>query len=260
MATGQFVARAHHGRRDDSLKARDRTRSYGRLKLALTLCLAPVLATGCGSTTPAASSAEPSPAAAAATAAASAQTSPSAAASGQASPSASAGSSVFASRLYGYSLVVPPGWQTFPAGSAWDGVGLEDRCPSDWDCFSGSSGDPTLAVAAASVPADMTLGQWGSPTRFGPPGGCIDSAPTTATTLGGAACQDLDDDLRGRGPPRHQGRRAARGAGILRPVRVADQHWSQDRPRHVELDPEHLSIRAILIRSSSGLWFPIISA
>lgn len=172
MATGQFAAReidrrgtrhssARHDWRNDSVKAGGRPRSYVRLNLALTLCLAQVLVTGCGSTAPAASSAGSSPPAAAPTAAVSAQTSPSAAAaSGQASPSASAGSSIFASRLYGYSLVVPPGWQTQPADSAWITVGLEGRCPSDWDCFSGSSGEPTLAMAAASVAADLTLDQW----------------------------------------------------------------------------------------------------
>ena len=187
MAKGQFVGRAHHGRRDGSVKAGGRTRSCVRLNLALGLCLAAVLVTGCGSTIPAASSAASSPAASAATAPASAQTSPSAAApSGQASPSASAGSSSFASRLYGYSLVVPPGWITHSAVSQWLSGTLEDRCPTDWDCFVPSSGDPTLAVAAESVRADVTLGQWGSPTHFAPPGGCVDSAQTTATTLGGA--------------------------------------------------------------------------
>jgi hypothetical protein len=187
MATGQFVGRAHQGRRDGSVKPGGRPRSYIRLNLALRLCLAAVFVTGCGSTIPAASSAGSSPAAPAATAPASAQTSPSAAAANeQASPSASAGSSSFASRLYGYGLVVPPGWITHSANSPWLSGTLEDRCPTDWDCFVPSSGDPTLAVAAESVRADVTLGQWGSPTHFAPPGGCVDSAQTTATTLGGA--------------------------------------------------------------------------
>jgi hypothetical protein len=190
MATGQFVAReidrrgtrqssARHGWHNDSVKAGDRPRSHGRLNLALTLCLAPVLVTGCGSITPAASSAESSPTAAATTAAASAQT----------SPSASAASYAFASRLYGYSLVVPPGWQTQPADSPWVTVGLEDRCPSDWDCIYGSSGEPTLATAAASVAADLTLDQWRLRMQVGVPAGCIDSAQTTATTLGSAPAQ-----------------------------------------------------------------------
>jgi hypothetical protein len=165
-------------------------RSYVRLNLALTLCLAPVLVTGCGFTTPAANSAGSSPTAAAPTAAASGQTSPSpAAASGQASPSASAGSNIFASRLYAYSLVVPRGWQTQPADSAWT-VGWEGRCPSDWDCFSRLSGEPTLATAAASVAADLTLDQWRMRMQVGLPAGCIDdSAQASATTLGGAPAQ-----------------------------------------------------------------------
>jgi hypothetical protein len=164
-------------------------RSYVRLNLALTLCLAPVLVTGCGSATPAANSAGSSPTAAAPTAAASALTSPSpAATSGQASPSASAGATTFASRLYAYSLEVPPGWQGQPAESAWTD-GWEDRCPSDWDCFAHSSGEPTLAIAAESVAADLTLDQWRMRMQVGVPTGCIDSAQASATTLGGAPAQ-----------------------------------------------------------------------
>jgi hypothetical protein len=172
MATGQF-------------QAREIDRRGFRLDLALTLCLAMILVTGCGSTTPAASSAGSSPTAAAPTAAASEQTSPAAAATEQTSSSASTGSNTFASQLYGYSLVVPPGWQTQPASSAWSGAGLEDRCPSDWDCFSGSSGDPTLATASASVAADLTLDQWRLKMHRSVPDICIDSAKVSATTLGG---------------------------------------------------------------------------
>jgi hypothetical protein len=94
---------------------------------------------------------------------------------------------------------VPPEWLTQPANSPWLSGTLEGRCPSDWDCFVGSSGDPTLAVAAASVRADMTLGQWGSPTHFRPAGGCIDSAQTTATTLGGAPAQTWTTTCEGEG-------------------------------------------------------------
>jgi len=177
------------------MKAAGRPRSHLRINLALTLCLAPVLITGCGSST-AASSAGSSPAGAAPT---SAQTIPSAAAaSGQASPSASASSNVFASRLYGYSLVVPPGWQTQPADSPWFTVGLEGRCPSDWDCFSGSSGEPTLAAAAASVAAEMTLDQWRIRMQVGLPEGCIDAAQAT-TTLGGAPAQTWTTTCEGEG-------------------------------------------------------------
>jgi hypothetical protein len=144
---------------------------------------------GCGSATPAAASAGSSPITAA----------PTAAVSGQAGPSASGGSDIFASRLYGYSLVVPPGWQTQPADSSWLTVGLEGRCPSDWDCFTGSSGEPTLAAAAASLPADMTLDQWRARMQVGLPEGCIDSAQLTATTLGGEPAQTWTTTCQGEG-------------------------------------------------------------
>ena len=111
------------------------------------------------------------------------------------------------------------------------------------DCFSGSSGEPTLAAAAASVPEDQTLDQWRMRMQVGLPEGCMDSAQTAATMLGRRTRGDLDNDLRGRGPPRDQGRRAARGARIHAPVRIADQPGSRSRPRHVELDPHHVPIR-----------------
>jgi hypothetical protein len=200
MATGQIAApemgrrgtrrsSARHGWRNDSVKAGGRSRSYLRLKLALTLCLAAVLVTGCGSATPAASSDGSSPTTAA----------PTAAASGQAGPSASGGSDIFASRRYGYSLLVPPGWQTQPAAASWLTVGLEGRCPSDWDCFSGSSGEPTLAAAAASVSADLALDQWRARMQVGLPEGCIDSAQPTATTLGGEPAQTWTTTCEGEG-------------------------------------------------------------
>jgi hypothetical protein len=199
MAAGHFAATeigrrrthhssARHGGRNDSGKAGGRRRSF-RLNLALTLCLAPVLVTACGSATPAVSSAGSSPTIAA----------PTAAASGQAGPSASGGSNVFASRLYGYGLAVPPGWQTQPADSSWLTVALEGRCPSDWDCFTGSSGEPTLAAAAASVPADLTLDRWRLRMQIGLPEGCVDSAQTTATTLGGEPAQTWTTTCEGEG-------------------------------------------------------------
>jgi hypothetical protein len=189
MATGQLAApqigrrrtrhsSAHHGRRVESSKATGRFRSHLRLTLGLALCLAAVLATGCGSATPAASAGS-SPA----------TTAPTAKASGQASPSAAAGPNTFASQLYGYELVLPPGWQTHPAASAWLSRALEGRCPDDWDCFSSASGEPTLAAAAASVTPDLTLDQWRSRMHVGVPGGCSDSAEATATTLDGEPAQ-----------------------------------------------------------------------
>jgi hypothetical protein len=182
-------ASAPPGRRHDSWKAGGRSPSHLRLTAGLALCLAAGLASGCGSATPAASSAASSPAAPA----------PTAISSGQTSPPAAPTASTFASQLYGYSLVVPPGWQTQPADSSWLTVGLEGRCPSDWDCFTGTSGEPTLAAAAASLPADLTLDQWRARMQVGLPGGCIDSAQATATTLGGEPAQTWTTTCQGEG-------------------------------------------------------------
>jgi hypothetical protein len=144
---------------------------------------------GCGSAAPAASNAGSNPT----------TPSPTAGATGQASPSAAASPTAFASRLYGYSLVVPRGWLTQPADSSWLTGGLEGRCPSDWDCFFGSSGEPTLAAAATSLAANLTLDQWRSRMQVGVPAGCIDSAKATATTLGGAPAQTWATTCEGEG-------------------------------------------------------------
>jgi hypothetical protein len=181
MAAAHFAA--------PEIDRRGRRHSYLGLNLALTLCFAPVLLTGCGSATTSASDAGASPTTAV----------PTAVASGQASPSSAAGSNTFASRLYGYGLVLPPGWQTQTAESPWVSGGLEGRCPSDWDCFSGSSGEPTLAAAATAVPADLTLDQWRLRMHVGLPVGCIDSAQTTATTLGGEPAQTWTTTCQGEG-------------------------------------------------------------
>jgi hypothetical protein len=95
----------------------------------------------------------------------------------------------FASARYGYSLVLPPEWQTQPAVLPWLSGALEGRCPADWDCLSDISGEPTLAVAAASVAADMTLERWRLQMQSGVPSGCVDAKQSTATTLGGEPAQ-----------------------------------------------------------------------
>jgi hypothetical protein len=184
--TRQFSAR--HGWRNESVKGGGPRRSFG-LSVVLALCLAPALVAGCASATPAASSATSSAPTASATSAA----------SDQASPSAAASSNTFASRLYGYGLVVPLGWQTQTAESSWLSGGLEGRCPSDWDCFTGPSGEPTLAAAAASVPADLTLHQWRLRMKFGLAEGCVDSADKTATTLGGEPAETWTTTCEGEG-------------------------------------------------------------
>jgi hypothetical protein len=116
----------------------------------------------------------------------------------QASQSAAPSSETFASRLYGFGLVVPSGWQTQMSSSPWISGGLEGRCPSDWDCFSGPSGEPTLAAAAAIVAADVTLQQWGVRMKFGLPEGCVDSDKTT-TTLGGEPAETWTTTCAGEG-------------------------------------------------------------
>jgi hypothetical protein len=199
MAAGPFAApefgrhgsrqfSTRHGWRNGSAKGAGPRRSFG-LSVVLALCLAPALVAGCASATPAASSATSSASTAAAAAPASAQ----------ASPSAADGSNSFASRLYGYGLVVPTGWQTQTAESSWLSGGLEGRCPSDWDCFTGPSGEPTLAAAAASIPADLTLHQWRLRMKFGLPEGCVDSADKTATTLGGEPAETWTTTCEGEG-------------------------------------------------------------
>jgi len=186
---GTRLSPAPHGRRHDSSKASGRSRSYLRLTLGLALWLALVLVTGCGSASPATSSTGSNPATAA----------PSADESGQAGPSGAASSNTFASQLYGYELVLPPGWQVHPAASQWLSRALEGRCPDDWDCFSSPSGEPTLAAAATSVAPDLTLDQWRSRMHVGLPGGCFDSAEATATTLGGEPAQTWTTTCEGEG-------------------------------------------------------------
>jgi hypothetical protein len=150
-----------------------RPRFGRRLAFVVILAAAALLAAGCGSGTPPPSTAQSGVATA----------SPTVNAPADASPSATTAAQSYSSQLYGYTLVVPSGWQTQPAGSPWLSGALEGRCPADWDCFSGASGEPTLAIAAAAVRAGLTLDQWR--TRLTPPEGCVDSAVTTATTLGG---------------------------------------------------------------------------
>jgi hypothetical protein len=117
--------------------------------LRLAVGLATVLATGCGSAAPVPSSAGSIQSA-----------TPNGTASQQAAASSATSSDGFTSQLYGYQLVVPPGWQGRPAVSRWTSGVLEGRCPSDWDWFSGDPDGPTFSVAAATVPADLTLSQW----------------------------------------------------------------------------------------------------
>jgi hypothetical protein len=173
MAAGNIAAQETRCRADP-FKASGRPRSSPRLVLAIALCLGAALVTGCGSATPA-----PSTAASSLTTAP-----PTAAASTQASPSAT-DPGTFASTRYGYSVVLPPEWQTQPAVVPWLSGALEGRCPATWDCLSDISGEPTLAVAATKVAAVMTLDRWRGQMRTGVPSGCVDSKEWTATTLGG---------------------------------------------------------------------------
>ena len=157
----------------------------------MAVCLAPAVITGCGTATPA----EPASNSAAANPATAAPT----AAESQVATSSTAVSTTFASKLYGYDLVVPSGWQTLAADGLWLSGSLEGRCPAEWDCFTSPSGEPTLGVGAASVPADMTLAQWQVRSAVGVPDGCIDSAPHVGTPLGGAPTETWTTTCEGEG-------------------------------------------------------------
>jgi hypothetical protein len=174
MREGTVMARSVQ----DVLSARRGSLGRPGSCLRLALCLATVLATGCGSAAPVPSSTGSIQTAA-----------PNGTASQQAAASAAPSSNGFTSQLYGYQLVVPPGWQGRPAESRWTSGVLGGRCPSDWDCFSGDPDGATLAAAATTVPADLTLSQWWVRIRMSTPETCTDSGPTTDTMLGGGPAQ-----------------------------------------------------------------------
>lgn len=137
------------------------------VKIATVIAVA-AFVVGCSSTAPASSSPSAIPTAA-----------PTGAPSEHTAPSSGA----FASTLYGYNLAVPSGWLSHPADSTWTSGVLEGRCPSDWDCFSDDPDDVTLAVAALTLPADLTLNQWRMRIRVSTPAVCSDSGTRTDTTL-----------------------------------------------------------------------------
>jgi hypothetical protein len=102
------------------------------------------------------------------------------------SPTASGPTSqTFSSDLYGFELVLPSPWQIQRASTAWVSGVLEGRCPSDWDCFSDTTGARTLAVAAIDVPQSTTLEDWQAKIHASAPSGVIDSDPPSGTTLDG---------------------------------------------------------------------------
>ena len=101
------------------------------------------------------------------------------------SPAASRPSSqAFSSSLYGFEVALPSSWQTRRASTAWVSGELEDSCPFDWDCFSGTTDGRTLAVAAIDVPQDTTLAAWQAKMHASAPSFVIDSPPGE-TTLDG---------------------------------------------------------------------------
>jgi hypothetical protein len=102
------------------------------------------------------------------------------------SPTASGPTSQsFSSDLYGFELVLPSPWQIQRASTAWVSGVLEGRCPSDWDCFSDTTGARTLAVAAIDVPQSTTLEDWQAKIHASAPSGVIDSDPPSGKTLDG---------------------------------------------------------------------------
>jgi hypothetical protein len=96
-----------------------------------------------------------------------------------------AGSQTFTSEFYGYRIDLPSDWLVRAASTPWVSGELEDRCPSDWDCFSTAAYDRTLAVAAFDVAKKKTsLSDWHAAMNRGTPSFCTDSSPNE-TTLDG---------------------------------------------------------------------------
>jgi hypothetical protein len=137
------------------------------------MIFASVIATACGSETPQPSGAVLTPAVQA--------TSP------RSPTSTDAASRAFTSELYGFELVLPSRWQIRAASTTWVTGVLEGRCPPPWDCFSDTTDDRTLAVAAigvARLPKNTTLEEWQARIyQSAPP--CEDSDPPSETTLDG---------------------------------------------------------------------------
>jgi hypothetical protein len=91
----------------------------------------------------------------------------------------------FVSKRYGYSIVLPAAWTSFPAARAWHG-GPPFMDPSGVDSYQVADGR-TVAVAARSLPPTTTLQKWASLyVGTAVPSFCTKSRGYRATTLGGA--------------------------------------------------------------------------
>jgi hypothetical protein len=94
-------------------------------------------------------------------------------------------SRVFVSKRYGYSIVLPAGWTSHPASSAWAG-GAPFLNEAQVDIHQAGDGR-ALAAAAKSLPTATTLRKWASAyVGTALPSFCTKSSGYRATTLGGA--------------------------------------------------------------------------
>jgi len=91
----------------------------------------------------------------------------------------------FVSTRYGYSIVLPAAWTSYPASLPWHG-GPPFMDPSRVDSYQAADGR-TFAVAARSLPRTTTLQKWASMyVGTALPSFCKKSRGYRATTLGGA--------------------------------------------------------------------------
>src|SRR3954453_15101383 len=91
----------------------------------------------------------------------------------------------FVSKRYGYSIVLPAAWTSYPASLPWHG-GPPFMNPSAVDSYQVADGRE-FAVAARSLPRTTTLRKWaGMYVGTAVPSFCTKSRGYRATTLGGA--------------------------------------------------------------------------
>ena len=69
-------------------------------------------------------------------------------------PTAPASPSTYTSKLYAYSITVPPGWRSLSAASRWDGSGAPDMEDLVIDTFV-SPGQAAMLAAAAPTSKDL---------------------------------------------------------------------------------------------------------
>ena len=90
----------------------------------------------------------------------------------------------FVSKRYGYSIVLPGNWTSYPASVPWRG-GPPFQNQREVDSYPATDGR-TLAIAARSLPRTSTLRKWASLyVGTALPNFCTKSRGYRATTLGG---------------------------------------------------------------------------